>query len=325
MPFTQARQALIALFIGAIGVLWMPLRAQPLQAVPALTARVIDTAGVLDSAQQAALEAKLAALEQEKGSQVVLLLVPTTAPEDIAAYANRVGNSWKIGRRDVGDGLIVLVAVRDRRMRIEVAKALEGAVPDIAARQIIDEAMAPRFRAGDYAGGLDAAVDQLAARIRGEPLPPVDASGTGGGTLDTLKNGVGWVFVGIGWVFAMVDRTLTAALFLCMTTIFTRAIFGRALGVVATGLGAGIFAYMLAGRMLLALAAAGVGALFALLLGGALMRMSEWVERSSRSSRGDSGGGSWSSGGSSWSSGGSDSFSSGGGGDFGGGGASGSW
>ena len=98
-------------------------------------------------------------------------MVPSTAPEDIAAYAQRVGDAWKIGRRDVGDGLLIVVAKDDRRVNIETAKALEGAMPDLAARQIIDRAIVPAFRAGDYAGGLDAAVDQLMARIQGEALP----------------------------------------------------------------------------------------------------------------------------------------------------------
>src|SRR6185437_6148520 len=97
--------------------------------------------------------------EQKKGSQIVMLMVATTQPEDIASYANRVANAWKIGRKAVGDGVLVLVA-----------KTLEGAVPDLAAARIIDEAMAPRFRENDFAGGLDAAADQLIARISGEPL-----------------------------------------------------------------------------------------------------------------------------------------------------------
>jgi uncharacterized protein len=155
--------------------------AQAVQPVPALVAHVIDATGTLQAGQQAALEAKLAALESTKGSQVVVLMVPTTAPEDIASYANRVGNTWKIGRKDVGDGVLLVVAKDDRKLRIEVAKALEGAIPDLAAKQIIDEALTPHFKAGDYAGGLDAAVDQLAARIKGEPLPsvtPADGAGS---------------------------------------------------------------------------------------------------------------------------------------------------
>jgi uncharacterized protein len=114
--------------------------------VPALTARVIDQTGTLDAIQRKGLDDKLAAFEQKKGSQIVVLMVPTTQPEDIASYANRVGNAWKIGRKDVGDGILVIVAKDDRKMRIEVAKTLEGAVPDLAAKQIIDEAMKPRFR-----------------------------------------------------------------------------------------------------------------------------------------------------------------------------------
>jgi hypothetical protein len=130
--------------------------AQPLQPVPALVTPVIDTTGTLQAPQKAALEAKLSALEAAKGSQVVLLMVPTTAPEDIASYANRIGNAWKIGRKGVGDGVLLVVAKDDRKVRIEVAKTLEGAIPDLAAKQIIDEALTPRFKQGDYAGGLDA-------------------------------------------------------------------------------------------------------------------------------------------------------------------------
>lgn len=98
-------------------------------------------------------------------------MVATTAPEDIAAYAWRVASDWKIGRRDVGDGLLMVIAKNDRRMRLEVARALEGAIPDLAAARIIDQQMTPRFRQGDYAGGIAAALDQVAARIAGEQLP----------------------------------------------------------------------------------------------------------------------------------------------------------
>ncbi|HEY1231164.1 MAG TPA: TPM domain-containing protein, partial [Ramlibacter sp.] len=145
--------------------------AQDVLPVPALTARVIDPTGTLDDIQRAGLEQKLAGFERTKGTQIVLLLVPTTQPEDIASYANRVANAWKIGRKQVGDGVLVIVAKNDRKVRIEVAKTLEGAIPDLAARQIIDDAITPRFRANDFAGGLQAAVDQLIARINGEALP----------------------------------------------------------------------------------------------------------------------------------------------------------
>ena len=127
--------------------------AQDVLPVPPLSAPVIDQTATLDEAQRAALIAKLAAIEQQTGSQIVVLMVPSTQPEDIAAYSQRVGDSWKIGRRDIGDGLLIVVAKSDRRVRIEVAKALEGAVPDLAAKRIIDAQISPAFRAGDYAGG----------------------------------------------------------------------------------------------------------------------------------------------------------------------------
>ena len=126
--------------------------------------------------QRAGLEQKLAAFEQRKGTQIAILMVPTTQPEDIASYANRVANAWKIGRKQVGDGVLVVVAKNDHAVRIEVAKTLEGAVPDLAASMIIENAITPKFRAGDFAGGLSAAVDQLIARISGEPLPAPEQS-----------------------------------------------------------------------------------------------------------------------------------------------------
>ncbi len=174
MPLALVIQALIAIFIIAIGI--PPAAAQPVRAVPALSAHVVDETGTLSTAQQQALEAQLVAIEQRNGSQVVVLMVPSTAPEDIAAFANRVGNAWKIGRKDVGDGVLVLVAKDDRRMRIEVAKALEGAIPDIAAARIIDGAMKPRFRDGDFAGGIEAAVQQIGTRIAGENKLPCSKS-----------------------------------------------------------------------------------------------------------------------------------------------------
>ena len=175
MTAVRIRQALTALLL-LVGALF-GAHAQGLLPVPALDARVIDQTGTLSAAQREALEAKLKAFEEQKGSQIVMLMVPTTQPEDIASYANRVGNAWKIGRKEVGDGILVVVAKNDRKMRIEVAKTLEGAVPDIAAAHIIDDAMKPRFRQNDFAGGLDAAADQLIARVKGEALPEVDARG----------------------------------------------------------------------------------------------------------------------------------------------------
>ncbi len=285
------------------------LQAQSVQPVPALTSHVVDTSGTLDAAQTAALEAKLAALEQEKGSQVVILVVPTTAPEDIAAYANRVGNTWKIGRKEVGDGLILLVAVQDRRVRIEVAKTLEGAVPDIAASHIINEAITPFFRQGDYAGGLSAGVDQLAARIRGEPLPPVQipqARGEQRGSSFGLMDGLVFLFIAVPIVSA-----------------FVRSIFGRKLGALLTGAGVGGLAFLITASLAIAIGA-GIFALLLAIFSGAL-------PTSMPGGRGRSGGpffpppgGGWGGGGG-FGGGGGGGFSSGGGGNFGGGGASGNW
>ena len=162
----RALAFVVAALLWATGAL-----AQDVLPVPPLSGRVIDETATLSAGQRSALEAKLAAFERDVGSQIVVLLVPTTQPEDIAAYAQRVADQWKIGRRDIGDGLLVVVAKNDRRIRIEVAKGLEGAVPDLAASEIIDRAIRPAFKDGDYAGGLNAGIDQLSARIKGEALP----------------------------------------------------------------------------------------------------------------------------------------------------------
>ncbi len=309
MPLIQLLKTLAAIVLLA----WAALsaQAQPLQPVPELTARVIDTSGTLSEAQKAELEAKLAALEQDKGSQVVLLMVPTTAPEDIAAYANRVGNTWKIGRREVGDGLILLVAVQDRRVRIEVAKTLEGAVPDIAASHIINEAITPFFRSGDYAGGLNAGIDQIAARIRGEPMPPVAAPGQRGGGSEG---------------FDLFELAILLFIFVPVINAFARGIFGRKLGALATGAGAGGLAFLITASLALALAA-GVLALIFALFSGVMSALPQARPRG----RGHSGGwplppgGGWGGGGGVGGGGFGGGFGSGGGGDFGGGGASGGW
>jgi uncharacterized protein len=229
----------------------------------------------------------------------VVLLVPSTAPEDIASFANRVGNSWKIGRRGVGDGVLIVVAKDDRRMRIEVAKALEGAIPDIAAARIIDTRMKPRFRTGDYAGGLQAAVQEIAARIAGEPLPaPTQEGGKEG-----AQGGAG-----------LDGGTLLVLLFALVSLGggVLRAFFGTTLGALLTGAAAGFVAYWLSASLLLTVVVAMLGFLYTLALaarGGVTLGPpgGGWGGGSGRG--GGSGGG----------------FSSGGGGDFGGAAASGDW
>ncbi|MDQ2735954.1 MAG: TPM domain-containing protein, partial [Pseudomonadota bacterium] len=126
-----------------------------------MNGRVVDTTGTLTAPQTQALSAKLAAIETKNGSQVVILMVPTTAPEDIAAFSQRAGERYKIGRRDVGDGLLLVVAKNDHRIDIAPAKSLEGAVPDLLAKRIISEQITPAFKAGDFAGGLNQAVDRI--------------------------------------------------------------------------------------------------------------------------------------------------------------------
>lgn len=309
MALALIRRALAAVLLAATA--WAGLAptawAQGLLPVPTLTARVIDQTQTLAESERADLEAKLAAFEQRKGSQMVVLMVPTTQPEDIASYANRVGNAWKIGRKEVGDGILVIVAKNDRKMRIEVAKTLEGAVPDLAAIRIIDEEMKPRFRNNDFAGGLNAAVARLIGLVEGEALP-APASGSSEGSSD----GIDWENLAI---FLFVGVFIAAPI--------VRSIIGKKLGSVVMGGGIGAVAFFLTASVVIAVLA-GLVALMVSLFSAAAA--------SSPARRGGGGGfGGWGGGGGGgggWSSGGSSGgggFSSGGGGDFGGGGASGDW
>ncbi|CAN7464318.1 TPM domain-containing protein [Acidovorax sp. LjRoot118] len=311
-PFWR-RLAVAATLLGAL----CAGAQSPVQPVPALTGHVVDGTGTLSPAQHQALEAQLAALETGQGSQVVLLMVPTTAPEDIAAYANRVANQWKIGRRDVGDGVLVLVAKDDRKMRIEVAKALEGAIPDIAAARIIDGTLQPRFRAGDFAGGLQAAATQLGALIAREPLPEPSASPSQQAPGKGLGSGFGWGEAAIMLVMGVLVGGPIA-----------RSMFGSAFGSVVTGGAAGVGAFVLTSSAMLAGLAGVAGLLFTLLAGAGrrtTMRQggSGGPWGGGLGGLGGLGGGGFGGGGSRGGSGGG--FSSGGGGNFGGGGASGGW
>ncbi|UCV24172.1 TPM domain-containing protein [Ferribacterium limneticum] len=140
-------------------------------ALPALTERVTDLTGTLSAEDKAGLTASLVLLEKDKGAQIAIVLLPTTQPESIEQFGIRLAEAWKIGRKGVDDGVIVIVAKDDRRMRIEIGYGLEGAIPDAIAKRIVAEQMAPRFREGDFAGGLRATVATLDKVIRGEPLP----------------------------------------------------------------------------------------------------------------------------------------------------------
>jgi uncharacterized protein len=300
MPVIVYLRALIAILFIALQFPFV--FAQGIQAVPALTARVIDQTSTLSAAESSALESRLSAFEQETGAQVVVLMVMTTAPEDIASYANRVANTWKIGRKDVGDGLLLLVAKQDRKIRIEVAKSLEGAVPDLAAKRVIDEAITPHFKQGRFAAGIDAAISQISALIRSESLPAPTADSVASAA---PSQGFSWTDIGIFLFFAVPVSAAVA-----------RAVFGPVFGVLLVGLGTGFLAYLFTRSYLLAA--------FAGLLGwvwGALSSAGSGPGSSRRSTTwsGGSSSGSWSGSGS------SSDFGSGGGGDFGGGGASGDW
>lgn len=296
-----------------LGWLAAPAWAQDVQPVPPLTGRVMDRTGTLSPEQIAAIAMRAAAIEQAKGSQVVVLMVPTTAPEDIASYANRVANAWKIGRREVGDGVLLIVALNDRRVRIEVAKTLEGAVPDLAAKRIIDGAIQPAFKRGDYAGGLTAAVDQLGARIKGEDLPPVQAP---------EASGAGEAPGGLGLMEALM------ILFIAVPLVGSvlKSMFGRVLGSLLTGAGAGALGFMLTSAVAVAALTGALGFVLSLFWGLGLGSGGRSVGRGrSGGYFPPMGGGGWSGGGGFGGGGGGGGFSSGGGGDFGGGGASGDW
>ncbi len=304
MPLAQwirARTAPILVVFATI--MSFNVWAQDLQAIPPLTARVIDTSGTLDAAQTQALEAKLAAFEEARGAQIVVLMVPTTLPEDITDYAQRVGDAWKIGRKDIGDGLLLVVAKNDRKVRIATTKALEGAIPDLAAKQIIDAAITPRFRQGDFAGGLDAAADQIMARITGENLPAPAAQRPGSG-----QHGFQWTDMAVFLFFAVPigARVLSSVL-------------GRKLGAVAVGGGVGVLAWIFTSSLVLAGIAGVLGLLFALFISVGALGGLGGLGSSGR-------GGGWGGGsGGGFGGGGGGGFSSGGGGNFGGGGSSGSW
>jgi uncharacterized protein len=261
-------------------------------AVPPLKARVTDLTATLTSDQRAALEQKLAALEARKGSQVAVLLVPTTLPETVEQYAIRVFDQWKLGRKGMDDGVLLLVAKNDRKLRIEVGYGLEGAIPDAIARRVMDEDIVPLFKRGNFYGGISAGTDRVSKLIEGESMPPPK---------HTTAPGSGW----------STETFFIGFIILAMASQLLHSLLGRFLGAGVAGIAAGIVGYVLAG-----LTAAVIIGFFAFVI-------SLFIGATGRHGSGWSSGGDWSSGGGNWSSGGG-GFS-GGGGSSGGGGASGSW
>lgn len=188
-------------WVPGLLLLLLALAAWAQVAVPELSRRVTDLTATLSADQVAALEGRLAAFEAQRGSQIAVLIVPTTQPEDIAQFGIRVAEQWKIGRERIDDGVILIVARNDRKLRLEVGYGLEGPIPDAIAKRVIAETITPYFRAGDYYGGIDAGVTQLMRLIEGEELPPPAAARAGGDDEAFLPLVVGGVIA--GWLLSM--------------------------------------------------------------------------------------------------------------------------
>ena len=261
--------------------------------IPALTGRVVDGTETLTAEQKRALEEKLQAFEQRKGSQIAVLITGTTFPEPIESYSIRVADAWKIGRKGVSDGILVVVAKSDRAMRLEVGYGLEGAIPDAMARRLIEEVFIPGFREGNFYEGLSAGVDRMIKVIDGEPLPEVSQSNAGRGDSRSIES----YFV----LFIVASLAFGGLL---------RRLLGRLPGALVVGAGIGFLAWLIVAPLLVALLV-GAAAFVVTLFGGGMP---------GRLGGGGFGGGGFGGGGF----GGGGGFSGGGGG-FGGGGASGRW
>src|SRR5215472_1038445 len=264
--------------------------------VPPLKARVTDLTGTLTTSQVQSLESRLRDFEQAKGSQIAVLMLPTTQPETIEQYSIRVAEAWKVGRAKVDDGVILVIAKNDRKLRIEVGRGLEGAIPDALAKRIVSDVIAPRFKAGDFFGGVSAGTDALMRMIEGEPLPAPKSSRQ----VDLQRIDFHTIF----WLFVVL--VLGDAIF--------RRVLGRVPGAAVSGALVGAIVWFAIGVLAFAVIGGLIG-FFITLVNGMATRRGGWT------SGGGWGGGGWSGGGFS---GGGGGFS-GGGGDFGGGGASGSW
>lgn len=279
-------------------IVWAPTLAQV--PVPSLQTRVTDLVSMLPTQQRAEIEAQLKAFEARKGSQVAVLIVPSTAPETIEQYAIRVAEGWKLGRQGVDDGAILLVARDDRTVRIEVGYGLEGALPDAIAKRIVSEIIVPRFREGDFAGGIRAGVNQILKTIDGEPLPAPSPSARSQPSSDDGYDGIAAVLM-VGFLVGA----------------FVRPIAGRFYGGVAAGTIAGGWAWLATGSLVSGVV---LGIFIFILVAAPQGRIGgggRWTSAGGGFGRG--GGGFPSSGGL-----GGGGFR-GGGGRFGGGGASGKW
>ncbi|ART80647.1 TPM domain-containing protein [Oceanisphaera avium] len=170
-PIKSKPSAILGMALMLLLMLAWPVTAAPL-ALPKLDNWVVDTTHTFSKAQHSALAQQLSAFEQNKGAQIFVLVVPTTGEEDIAQYSRRVYDQWQLGREKIDDGVLLLVAKQDRRLRIEVGYGLEGAITDLQAGRIINEFITPYFKKDDYVGGIQEGVKKIMALVAGEPLPP---------------------------------------------------------------------------------------------------------------------------------------------------------
>ena len=269
-------------------------------AVPKLTARVTDLTGTLTTKERDALEERLRGFEQAKGSQVAVLLVPTIGSETIEEFAGRVTDEWKLGRKGVDDGVLFVIAKQERKMRIHTGRGVQGTLTDALSRRIIADIVAPHFRTGDFAGGIEAGVDAIMKAIEGESLPLPEKKAQA--KVDSLSSYSDFLWIGF---FAIP-----------IVAMFLRGIFGRFFGASLTSGLTGIAGWLVFGSLAFGIVAALAAFFFALFLGtGVGGRRGGWIPGGGGGFSGGGGGG-WSSGGGGF---------SGGGGSFDGGGSSGSW
>lgn len=283
MPLMRAAAAFALLFAFCVAAEDAP--------IPPLTGRVVDLNGTLTVEQKRELEASLEGFEKRKGSQIAVLITGSTFPEPIESFAIRVAEAWKIGRKGVDDGIVLVIARSDQAMRIEVGYGLEGAVSDVVAKRLIEEEFIPRFRGGDFYGGLRSGLDRLMRVIDGEPLPaPKQETGRG-----SEPRSIETYFV----LFMVIVIAVGGLL---------RALFGRLPAAAIVGLGTGLLAWLIVAPVMVAMLVGIVGFIFTLAGGGHRGGWGGGTGSGGLGSGGFGGGG----------------FSGGGGG-FGGGGASGRW
>jgi uncharacterized protein len=290
MKQSWARVVLLALLLcglASIGTAYAEI------AVPPLTQRVTDLTATLDAQQIQTLESRLAAFEAKKGAQLAVLIVPTTKPETIEQYSIRVVEAWKLGRKKVDDGALLLIAKNDHRLRIEVGYGLEGALNDATSNRIIDEIIVPRFKSGDFYAGIKSGTAAMMQVIDGEPLPPPPARRSNAGGINNIES---LMFIAFVLVVAVGG--------------ILRALFGRFPAALLMGGGLGLLAWLTIAPLLIAVLAGAAAFVFVLLGGGR-----GFIGYGGGGFGGGYGGGGFGGGG---------GFSGGGGG-FGGGGASGGW